>query len=92
MDVIERTCDGCARFATDCVTMDDAYLCGDCRAEIAAEEAEVEALRQQLQGAVSALEKYGQHHVGCSGAIHRDGKVLGCACGFANALAAVRGR
>jgi hypothetical protein len=44
------------------------------------------------RGTVSALEKYGQHHVGCSGAIHRDGKVLGCACGFANALTAVRGR
>jgi hypothetical protein len=56
MAVIERTCDRCARFAEDCTVIEDAYICGGCRAEIAAEEAEVEALRRQLRGAVEALE------------------------------------
>ena len=36
-----------------CETIDEAYICADCRAEIAAEEAEAESLRQQLRGAVS---------------------------------------
>jgi hypothetical protein len=55
MAVIERTCDRCARFAEDCTVIEDAYICGGCRAEIAAEEAEVEALRRQLRGAVDLL-------------------------------------
>jgi hypothetical protein len=55
MAVIERTCDRCARFAEDCTVIEDAYICGGCRAEIAAEEAEVEALRRQLRGAVGTL-------------------------------------
>jgi hypothetical protein len=57
MDLMARTCDRCARFAEDCAVIEDAYICGECRAEIDAEEAEVEALRQQLRGAVEALER-----------------------------------
>jgi hypothetical protein len=52
----ERTCDRCAQRTDDWQMIDEAYICADCRAEIAADEAEVEALRQQLRGAVGALE------------------------------------
>jgi hypothetical protein len=47
----ERTCDRCAQRTADWATIDEAYICAECRAEIAAEEAEVEALREQLRGA-----------------------------------------
>lgn len=50
----ERTCDRCAQRTDDWESIDDAYICAACRAEIAEGEAEVEALREQLRGAVSA--------------------------------------
>jgi anti-sigma factor RsiW len=55
VSVIERTCDRCAQRTADWETIDECYICADCRAEIVADEAEVEALRQQLRGAVEAL-------------------------------------
>jgi hypothetical protein len=55
MTVIEHTCDRCARPSADWQVIDECYICADCRAETAADEAEVESLRQQLRGAVDLL-------------------------------------
>lgn len=44
----ERTCDRCARLTSTWKTIDDAYICDDCQAEIAAEQAQIETLHRQL--------------------------------------------
>lgn len=49
MNLLERTCDRCAQRAADCTVIDDAYVCGDCRAEIAAEGADRDALATMLK-------------------------------------------
>lgn len=49
----ERTCDRCAQRTADWATIDEAYICAECRSEIAAEEAEV-APCPNCAGAVDA--------------------------------------
>lgn len=46
----ERTCDRCAQRTDDWQTIDEAYICAACRAEIAAEDAEVDRLRATTVG------------------------------------------